>query len=135
MSYERLVVQSRFATATQLLQNTDVTVLDVALDAGYSDHAHFTRAFRRWTGMSPSEFRRTRRGTVRAANDDRLCRDRAVALTRVESSDQPARVVTLVKSSLSASSVGVASPRVTISCSPARALSRPASTARKQPRL
>jgi AraC-like DNA-binding protein len=71
MSYERLVVQSRFATATQLLQNTDATVLDVALDAGYSDHAHFTRAFRRWTGMSPSEFRRTRRGAVRAVNDDR----------------------------------------------------------------
>jgi len=81
MSYERLVVRSRFATATQLLQNTDATVLDVALDAGYSDHAHFTRAFRRWTGMSPSEFRRTRRGAVRAVNDDRRSLDRAAALT------------------------------------------------------
>jgi AraC-like DNA-binding protein len=131
MSYERLVVQSRFATATQLLQNTDATVLDVALDAGYSDHAHFTRAFRRWTGMSPSEFRRTRRGTVRAVNDDRLCLDRAASLMRVESSYQPARERTLVKS-FSASSPGIASP---MSCSPARALSRPASTARRQPSL
>ena len=83
MSYERLVVQSRFVTATQLLQNTDATVLDVALDAGYSDHAHFTRAFRRWTGMSPSEFRRTRRGAVRAVNDDRRSLDRAAALTHL----------------------------------------------------
>jgi AraC-like DNA-binding protein len=37
-------------------------VLDIALDLGYSDHAHFTRAFRRWTGMPPREFRRMRNG-------------------------------------------------------------------------
>jgi AraC-like DNA-binding protein len=28
------------------------------LDLGYSDHAHFTRAFERWTDVPPREFRR-----------------------------------------------------------------------------
>ena len=65
-SYERLVFRARFETAMDLLAGTDVTVLAVALDAGYSDHAHFTRAFRRWTGMSPREFRRSRRNATPA---------------------------------------------------------------------
>jgi AraC-like DNA-binding protein len=60
--YEKVVDAWRFRTATTLLTSTDVNVLDVALECGYSDHAHFTRAFRRWSGCSPTEFRR-RQGT------------------------------------------------------------------------
>ena len=30
---------------------------DVAHDLGYSDTAHFTRAFRHWTGSTPGAFR------------------------------------------------------------------------------
>jgi len=62
VGYEGLVARSRLDTALHLLEATDATVLDIALDLGYSDHAHFTRAFRRWTGMPPREFRRTRNG-------------------------------------------------------------------------
>jgi AraC-like DNA-binding protein len=58
VSYGRLVAQARFTTAVYLLERTDATVLEIALDLGYSDHAHFTRAFRRWTGVAPREFRR-----------------------------------------------------------------------------
>lgn len=45
--------------ATELLRSTDRRITDVALDLGYSDSAHFTRAFRNWTGVSPSRFRQS----------------------------------------------------------------------------
>jgi AraC-like DNA-binding protein len=60
VTHGSLVGRARFETAAALLKGTDTKILDIALDLGYSDHAHFTRAFRRWTGCSPQEFRRTR---------------------------------------------------------------------------
>jgi AraC-like DNA-binding protein len=57
VSHQMLVAQARLATAAAVLERTDAKVLDLALDLGYSDHANFTRAFRRWTGYAPREFR------------------------------------------------------------------------------
>jgi AraC-like DNA-binding protein len=57
VSHEVLVAQTRFATAATVLEQTNAKILDLALDLGYSDHANFTRAFRRWAGCSPQEYR------------------------------------------------------------------------------
>jgi AraC-like DNA-binding protein len=56
-SHHMLVAQARFATAAAVLERTDAKILDLALDLGYSDHANFTRAFRRWTGCAPRQYR------------------------------------------------------------------------------
>jgi len=34
-----------------------LSLMDIALEVGYSQQAHFTRAFRRWMGESPSDYR------------------------------------------------------------------------------
>ncbi len=57
LTYARVVAQARHGLARRLLEDPERKVIDVALDLGYSDPAHFTRAFRGWTGMSPREFR------------------------------------------------------------------------------
>jgi AraC-like DNA-binding protein len=58
ITHESLVGRARYATAAAVLEETDTKILDIALDLGYSDHAHFTRAFSRWAGCPPQEYRR-----------------------------------------------------------------------------
>ncbi len=58
LTFARVIAKARFAEAQRMLGDPARKVIDVALDLGYSDHAHFTRAFERWTGMPPREFRR-----------------------------------------------------------------------------
>jgi len=57
VSYDRLVDDGNLAGAAELLRGPD-KIIDVAMAMGYSDPAHFSRAFRRWTGLCPREFRR-----------------------------------------------------------------------------
>jgi AraC-like DNA-binding protein len=58
ISYSRLVDEVRFTTATHLLGEPNVRVSEIASELGYSDPAHFTRAFKRWSSVSPLEYRR-----------------------------------------------------------------------------
>lgn len=47
----------RLRYARWLLNHTDRTVTDIALDAGFSDCAHFSRQFKAMIGLSPSDAR------------------------------------------------------------------------------
>ena len=42
-----------------LLEGSDIPITELALQLGYADPSHFVRAFRRWTGQTPGEFRRS----------------------------------------------------------------------------
>jgi AraC-like DNA-binding protein len=55
--YSKLVDQVRFEKAIQLLSEPTIAMVEIASDLGYTDPANFTRAFRRWTGVSPRTFR------------------------------------------------------------------------------
>ena len=58
LTYAGLVQQARCEAASRMLLESDQSVSDVARTLGYSDPAHFTRAFHRWTGLTPRGFRR-----------------------------------------------------------------------------
>lgn len=48
----------RFQMAHELLRDSQIKITDVAISVGYEDPAHFSRAFRLKTGMTPKEYRK-----------------------------------------------------------------------------
>jgi len=57
LSYSELIDQVRHEDACQLLQVHSKSIADIARQLGYSDPSHFSRAFRRWEGVSPRAYR------------------------------------------------------------------------------
>jgi AraC family transcriptional regulator len=58
VSLHYYVSQVKIQKATQLLQNKEYTLYQVAHHCGFSDPSHFNRCFRRITGLNPSEYRK-----------------------------------------------------------------------------
>ncbi len=57
-NFERIARSVLRDKAYEQLGRGDRPITDIAFALGYSDPAHFTRAFRQWTGMSPQQWRR-----------------------------------------------------------------------------
>ena len=53
------ITQLRVDKASQQLVNTNHPVADIAEAVGFTDPTVFSRAFKKWTGQSPREYRRT----------------------------------------------------------------------------
>jgi len=56
----QLIQKVRMDNAVQRLRETDETIAEIALCCGYTDQSAFTRQFRKTSGFSPLEYRRTR---------------------------------------------------------------------------
>lgn len=56
----RYHIDLRMEEARRLLRETKMSVVNVALEVGYTNPSHFAQLFRRETGLSPSEYRRQR---------------------------------------------------------------------------
>ena len=57
VNFQEMVDELRKAMAMQYIKN-DYNFLDIAMMLGYSEQSAFHRAFKRWTGLTPSKFRR-----------------------------------------------------------------------------
>ncbi len=57
VAHVQIVGQARYQAATRLLEDPDIRITDIGIGLGYADSAHFSRAFKRWAGVSPREYR------------------------------------------------------------------------------
>jgi AraC-like DNA-binding protein len=57
-SYQSIKDNLRRDLAISYLSHSKRSVMDIALELGFSERSAFHRAFRKWTGASPGEFRR-----------------------------------------------------------------------------
>jgi AraC-like DNA-binding protein len=60
-SFKQVVDEARFEMAKQLMLNTSMSLKQISARLEYSDITAFTRAFNRWSGMPPGEWRRRSR--------------------------------------------------------------------------
>ncbi|UJJ31475.1 AraC-like transcriptional regulator QhpR [Halopseudomonas maritima] len=61
LGYSQLVEDVRRPLAENYVAHSGQSFTDIALSLGYSEASAFSRAFRRWTGLSPREFRQRAR--------------------------------------------------------------------------
>lgn len=59
------IIRKRIALAVRLLEETDRTVLEIALECGFRNMANFYKAFRSLTGLVPGEYRASLHSTSR----------------------------------------------------------------------
>jgi AraC-like DNA-binding protein len=65
-SFAKLLDQTRRELAVEYLRDPENTVEETAFLVGFAETASFNRAFRRWTGNSPTAFRHANRGIALA---------------------------------------------------------------------
>jgi AraC-like DNA-binding protein len=57
LTYSGIVQEARFSIASDLMADSDLNIADIAFAAGYENAPHFSRAFKRLTGMTPRDYR------------------------------------------------------------------------------
>jgi len=55
-TFQAVVNETRRALACMHLENSALSITEIAYMLGFTDTSNFSRAFRRWTGLSPSEY-------------------------------------------------------------------------------
>jgi AraC-like DNA-binding protein len=65
VSFQRLLDEVRCSVAVEYLSNTKMPVEEIGHRVGFPDPSNFRKAFRRWTGRSPSSYRHGSAGSLR----------------------------------------------------------------------
>ena len=57
-SFKEYIIQKRIEIAKKLLCDLEYSIGDIAKKIGYGDEKHFSKLFKKYTGVTPSEFRK-----------------------------------------------------------------------------
>jgi AraC-like DNA-binding protein len=68
-SYQQLLEGVRFSASRTMLRETNLAFAEIAEALGYNEASSFTRAFQRWTGMSPSSWRKSKKNRASPSSD------------------------------------------------------------------
>jgi AraC-like DNA-binding protein len=60
-TFRQLANEAQFGTTKKLLADTDMNMVQISVVLDFSEPAAFTHAFRRWSGVTPSAWRRANR--------------------------------------------------------------------------
>lgn len=59
MSFQDYVALTRFEHARRLLESTDMTIVEICGECGFSDRRYLNKVCLQQTGMSPKEYRKS----------------------------------------------------------------------------
>lgn len=59
-SFQRLFDQARYQTTMELIDDPAIKIADIADSVGYEHPQHFIDAFKRWTGLTPGQYRKAK---------------------------------------------------------------------------
>ena len=56
-SFKEYLNMVRIEESKRLLANTDYSVIDIAVASGFGDQSYFSRVFKKYTGLTPRQYR------------------------------------------------------------------------------
>ncbi len=59
VTFRDLIKKTQEGVSKNLLRNSTRSIAEIAFETGFSEQSAFNRAFKRWTGLSPGEYRKT----------------------------------------------------------------------------
>ena len=65
ITFKELVDDVRKTVALRLVSGRELGMAEIALRTGFTETPSFYRAFRRWTGLTPNQYRHARHGDLR----------------------------------------------------------------------
>lgn len=57
-SFKEYLNMVRIEESKRLLQNTDYSLIDIAIATGFEDQSYFSKVFKKYTGLTPKQFRK-----------------------------------------------------------------------------